>query len=206
MTIHEARHLLDPFPTFGLGTIRLFRPGFAQQSLARWKAAGRIIRVASGHYVFPGSVSDETDLFAIANSLYRPSYVSLETALSVHGLIPETIHSVTSVTTRKTRRVDSPVGSFSYRTLGTRLFFGYVRQEGRRHPCMIARPEKAILDFLYLNPSYDRPDALRELRIDPEAFSGLSQRRLDAYCRRFGKGSLEHRLRALEVVMSDAGT
>jgi predicted transcriptional regulator of viral defense system len=204
MTLQEARHLLNPFPTFGLGTIRFFQPGFAQQSLARWKAAGRIVPVAPGHYILPDSVSDETDLFAIANSVYNPSYVSLETALSIYGLIPETVHSVTSVATRKTRRVESPIGSFSYRSFRPDLFFGYVRCDGRRHPYLIARPEKAVLDFLYLNPSYDLPGALLELRLDPDAFAGLSRKRLDAYCRRFGQRSLARRLHALREVMRDA--
>ncbi len=204
MTLHEARIAMSPFPTFGLGTVRLFDPGFAQQSLARWKSAGRIVKVASGHYVFPGALEDETDLYAVANSLYRPSYVSLESALSVYGLIPETVRSVTSVSTRKTRRIMSPVGYFLVRSLRPDLYFGYLPVRGTKHSYLIARAEKALLDFLYLNPSFDRKEELRELRLDPEAFSRMSIRRLDSYCRRFGKSSLRVRLDSLLEVMNDA--
>ncbi|MDM7993075.1 MAG: hypothetical protein QUS11_07145 [Candidatus Fermentibacter sp.] len=204
MTIHEAKSALNSFPTFGLGTIRLFDPGFAQQSLSRWKSSGRIVMLAPGHYAFPDSLGDETDLYAAANSIYRPSYVSLESALSSFGLIPETVRIITSVCTRKTRRVDSPAGSFRYRSVSPDLFFGYLPINGTRHSYLMARPEKAILDFLYLNPSYNGPDELRELRIAPEAFALLSRRRLDSYCRRFGQASLQARLDALCEVMSDA--
>lgn len=205
MTIREAESALSRFPTFGLGTIRLFDPGFAQQSLSRWRASGRILMLSPGHYVFPDAIGDETDLYTVANSMYRPSYVSLESALSSYGLIPETVRSITSVSTRKTRRIDSPVGSFHYRAVKPDLFFGYLPVRGMRHSYLISRPEKAILDFLYLNTSYNRPDELRELRIAPEVFTRLSRRRLDSYCRRFGQASLRARLDALCEVMNDAG-
>lgn len=204
MTIHEAKNALKQFPTFGLGTIRLFDSGFAQQSLSRWSSSGRILMLAPGHYVFPDSIGDETDLYTVANSIYRPSYVSLESALSSYGLIPETVRSITSVSTRKTRRIDSPVGTFQYRSIRPDLLFGYLPHRGTKHSYLMARPEKAILDFLYLNTSYNRPDELRELRIAPEVFTRLSRKRLDSYCRRFGQASLQARLSALFEVMNDA--
>lgn len=204
MTIHEANSALSRFPTFGLGTIRLFDPRFAQQSLSRWKSSGRIVMLAPGRYVFPGAVVDETDLYAVANSMYRPSYVSLESALSSYGLIPETVRIITSVSTRKTRCIDSPVGTFQYRSIRPEFFFGYLPHGGTKHSFLMARPEKAVLDLLYLNPSYHRPDELRELRIAPEVFTRLSRKRLDSYCRRFGQASLRARLNALCEAMSDA--
>lgn len=205
MTVHEAKSALSPFPTFGLQTVRLFDPGFAQQSLARWRASGRILMLAPGHYVFPDSLVDETDLRAAANSIYRPSYVSLESALSSYGLIPETVRIITSVSTRKTRSIQTPTGSFRYRSVRPHLFFGYLTLKGTKHSYSMARPEKALLDFLYLNPSYSRPDELLELRIAPEVFARLSRKRLDSYCDRFGQASLRARLNALREVMDDAG-
>jgi predicted transcriptional regulator of viral defense system len=131
----------------------------------------------------------------IANKAYRPSYVSLETALSHYRLIPEHVYEVTSVSARRTYQITSPWGRLSYRTVSRRLIFGYAVTGDR---VRIATPEKALLDYLYLNPSLVAADDFASRRIDRDVcrdrlvenrlwgFLGrISQKRLADRTRRF---------------------
>ena len=86
-----------------------------------------------------------------ANLIYGPSYISLQFALSFHGLIPETAVQVTSVTFKKTRRYHTPLGDFIYRSVSFKYYpYGILRQgEALGAPYLIACPEKAVMDMLY---------------------------------------------------------
>src|SRR3989344_4847720 len=68
--------------------------------LHRYKKRGFILQIKRGLYVFPDVLPPDV---YIANKLYSPSYISLEFALSYHGVIPETVYEITSVTTKTTR-------------------------------------------------------------------------------------------------------
>lgn len=129
----------------------------------------------------------------IAASLYQPSYISLQTALSYYKMIPEKITAVTSVTARKTKTFENEEGLFSYRHLKKQAYFGFrqVRDEAG-YPYFIAEPEKALLDYLYLNLSAvgeDPVDYLREsLRLQNRSI--LNKRKLLGYAGRFGTKKL----------------
>ena len=119
--------------------------------LSHWAREGKVIRLKKGLYTlgedhrrFPLSA------LALADPLYRPSYVSLEWALSRHGLIPDAVGVITSVTPLKTARFRNTFGDFDYRHLAQPYFFGYSRQE-RPAPHYLATPEKALLDFIHLS-------------------------------------------------------
>ena len=90
-------------------------------------------------------------LFMIANAMLKPSYISLESALSVYGLIPETVYGITSVTSAHTARFDTDLGSFSYRHIKQELMFGYYVRTVGDDPCDMADMEKAVLDYLYFH-------------------------------------------------------
>jgi len=83
--------------------------------------------------------------------MYNPSYVSLESALSHYGLIPEGVFMVTSVTTRNTANHGTSLGTFNYKHIKNNLFFGYKLIQKQDLTYKIAEQEKAILDFLYFN-------------------------------------------------------
>jgi len=91
-------------------------------------ASGAIVRVKKGLYCFGEAFRKEPlSREYLANLIYGPSYVSLEYALSHHGLIPERVETVTSVTTRRSRDFDTPFGAFSYRMLnGPRYAVGAI--------------------------------------------------------------------------------
>ena len=84
-----------------------------------------------------------------ANKIYRPSYVSLETALSYYGLIPETVYAVTSVTPKPTREFVAFGIGFIYTRIKQKAFQGYTTKREGDTTTLIAEPEKALADYLY---------------------------------------------------------
>ncbi|MBK9234505.1 MAG: hypothetical protein IPO15_27725 [Anaerolineae bacterium] len=102
----------------------------------------------------------------MANRLVRGSYVSQQAALAHYGLIPEAAPVVTSVTTGRPGRWETPLGVYEYRHVKTGLFFGYRWTEispGQR--AFVAAPEKALLDLVHLHAGGDEPTYLAELRL-----------------------------------------
>src|SRR5512139_134130 len=76
---------------------------------------GAIIRVKKGIYVFgPKYARRPFSREILANMIYGPSCISLDFALHYHGLIPERVEAITSVTTGRSRRFTTPVGMFFY--------------------------------------------------------------------------------------------
>lgn len=182
MTYNQFRSAFADFTVISLDDIRAVEPGFDRRRLSEWQAKGYLLKIVKGRYVFAEMPLDERRLFEIAARIYRPSYVSLESALSHHGLIPENVYAVTAVSTRRTYRFDTPVGLFSYRTVKPGFFYGYGIGPGQAR---VALPEKAVLDLLYLDPGLTGPDdfASRRLnravfieRCDGETFTRLAAR------------------------------
>jgi hypothetical protein len=150
---------------------------------------GIIIRIKKGIYVFgPLYRRRPISREIIANLLYGPSYISLEYALQFHGLIPEAVETLTSVTTGRSRRFRTPIGSFTYRMIPLRAFrtgMDLVERE-KGLPFLMATPEKALADKLVAERGMDIRGlrAMREylydnLRIPPEEIRRLDPRRLE---------------------------
>ena len=109
--------------------------------------------------------------FEMAQHIYWPSYVSLESALSFHELIPEAIYNTTSVTTRRANVFENAFGRFEYHRLPKKNFFlGVVRTIENKHVFFVANPWKAITDYLFCyNKKWTTLIPLREsLRIEIE--------------------------------------
>ncbi|MBI2030038.1 hypothetical protein HYT05_00270 [Candidatus Kaiserbacteria bacterium] len=166
----DFKEKLKEFDIFSLSDIRKIDPAFAGARLTEWQSKGYIRKLRRGFYTFADRVPDESALFLIANRLYAPSYISLESALSHYGLIPEGVYAVTSVTSKKTARFATPLAEFSYRTVRPSLMFGYAMCEGSRGQYKIADMEKAVLDYLYLNPHIAREADFHEWRFDSAGF------------------------------------
>ncbi|GFP23824.1 hypothetical protein HKBW3S09_01289 [Candidatus Hakubella thermalkaliphila] len=104
--------------------------------------------------------------FLIANRMVRNSYVSCQSALAFYGLIPEYVPVITSVTTARPARWETPFGVLEFRHIKTDLLRGYRLSEvSAGQQAFVATPEKALLDLVYLHPGGDSPEYLRELRL-----------------------------------------
>ncbi len=202
--MNEFAELAKKLPVVSLADIRSTMPGLRQETLSRWNRSGKIIMVAPGYYVLPDETTDETDLFSIAGRLYTPSFVSLESALSFYRLIPDTVLSVTSVCTRKTRRINSPLCTFIYRSIQPQFFFGYEAKIGRNYSFLMASPERAVVDLLYLRRDISSAEDMRELRFDSEIFNELDPMKILDMAERFNKPWLTGKVQVLIEVMKNA--
>ncbi len=152
--------------------------------LARWVKDGRVIRICKGLYILAEPYRKcKIDVYFISNQIQSPSYVSLQSALAYYGLIPEYVPTVLSVTTGRPRIIQTPLGRFEFRHLKQTLFFGYDQTETAPGcQAFIAKPEKALLDLLYLTPGSDSEAWLKELRlqdterINPRTLNNLAQK------------------------------
>lgn len=113
----------------------------------RYTKRGFIVRVKRGLYAFADALPP--DLY-VANKLYEPSYISLESALSYHRVIPEIVYEITSVTPKSTRRFETLGKVFYYHTIKKAAFTGYNIAKQNGFSFIIAEPEKAFVDALYL--------------------------------------------------------
>jgi len=106
---------------------------------------------ASSYYVNDIKEKGFFDLYLkkLANFLRQPSYISLETALSYYGLIPEESFNITSITLKSTRFYKSNLATFFYRNIKKELFFGFDEKKAVFF-VKIATKAKALFDYLYL--------------------------------------------------------
>lgn len=121
--------------------------------LSQWQKKGFIIKLKRGLYILnENDRKIEPSRIFLANALYSPSYVSTTYAFGYYDLIPERVEDVTSITTKKTAKFTNHFGTFIYQHLKTNLFFGFKEiKDENGFPVHIAEPEKAMLDFIYLN-------------------------------------------------------
>jgi predicted transcriptional regulator of viral defense system len=191
----QLRHLLKDYTIFSLNDIRLLEPNFHRRRLNEWQEKGYIKKVVKEHYIFSDKSIDENVLFEIANRIYKPSYISLEAALSFYQFIPESVYGLTSVSTRRTYNFHTYLGNFSYRTLKPDLFFGYEMITYNGNVYKIAGPEKAVLDFIYLNPRLRADPDFESLRINHEIFfQVIDLDKLNSYSSKYSQKTLASRV------------
>ena len=92
----------------------------------------------------------------VANVLFGPSAVSLDFALSFYGLIPESVHEITSITTKRTKIFKTPIGVFSYKQIKKELFnIGLEIGTSKNGNFMIACKERSLCDKIYFTKGVD---------------------------------------------------
>lgn len=163
MTYDEFRVKFREYPVIFSKNVILTEKGDSQNTLNqlnRWTKKGLLVRLRKGMYLF--NARDQKvvpDPNHIANRLYEPSYVSLEYALNFYGIIPEAVSDITSVTTRKTNIFRNELGIFSYNHLKPSAFRGFEEMGPAVAPFFMARPEKAVADFVYFHLGNFKKDA-----------------------------------------------
>ncbi|MBI4350805.1 MAG: hypothetical protein HY550_05155 [Elusimicrobia bacterium] len=114
--------------------------------LIRYTRRGLLCRLKRGLYALRSAMPSK---WGIANRLYKPSYISLASALSYYGFIPESVYAVTSVTAKTTREFEADGTSYIYRTVKKDAFSGYKTIETGGETVLLAEKEKALADYLY---------------------------------------------------------
>ena len=115
---------------------------------------GYLVPIKRGLYIVsPQLTQTEPCIGLVANHLYSPSYVSLQFALRVYGLIPEYVHTITNITTCHSRKFENELGFFSYHSV-SRVYFalGITSRTEENSSYLIATPEKALVDTILFTP------------------------------------------------------
>ena len=184
--------------------------------ISEWLKEGALLHLRRGLYLAgPALHGGPACLPLLANHLYGPSYVSLDFALAWHGLIPEGVAEITSVTTKASRTVDNAVGRFSYRHLPLTYYrIGQsLGQSDEGLGYLIATPTKALCDRLVLDPRLQRLSRaamrdwlLEDLRLDADLLGELSlaemEQCMQARYKRRELGTLKATIEALQEATS----
>lgn len=184
---------------FSVHQVHAISPDFNRANWHQWQKSGYIVMLRRGWYAFADYLQQPDYARYFAGKIYAPSYISLHTALSFYGIIPEEVVEITSVTTQKTCRYENAFGQFSYQTVRPRLFWGFepkTMRDGKQY--MMATPEKAIIDLLYLYPQYSSVEDMRELRLDEDwMHDELNLARLKEFAERINSPILNKRIKLL---------
>ncbi|GGF49585.1 type IV toxin-antitoxin system AbiEi family antitoxin domain-containing protein [Echinicola rosea] len=190
------------FPVFSVKDIQKRFPDFDNRRLVEWQEKGYLLKVRRGYYCFTEQRKDEKFSYFLANAMYSPSYLSLESGLAFYNLIPEGVFITTSVTTRNTANHNTSIGIFDYRHINKRLFFGYRLLKEQSFTFKIAEPEKVVLDFFYLN-KIDSPEEMEELRLNEiQAKEIINFEKLDKYQRVFDSRVINKRMQLFKNMIN----
>jgi len=124
--------------------------------LQRLEKKNIIKRIENGKYLF--SFTEVSD-FEIANFLFSPSYISLESALSFYGILSQFPYTITSVTSKKSKRVVYEDKEYEFVHIESKYFYGFLKKD----KFLIASPEKALIDMLYFMAKKLRSISVEEL-------------------------------------------
>ena len=176
--------------------------GTPQTKIQRMVKNGSLVKIRRGLY----ETDPNVPAYLLAGVICSPSYISFSYALSHYGLIPERAETCTSATFGKNRSklFQTAFGNFSYRDIPKDAYpYGvYWKQEGD-YSYLIASPEKALCDMLYIKPPAGSLGALKEmlfsdLRIDESSFANLNKEKLLSLTDRFHTQNIKLLARLVE--------
>ena len=202
----EFQAKMGLFRVFSIADVEKQFPSMNPMNLVRWQSHGYILKLRNRWYAFNDAESHENLEWLAANLIYAPSYVSLHTALSWYNLIPEMVVPTTSVSTRKTNRFSTPIGDFDYHRIKPELFgFGYILENmdasrnKKSRKIMVATPQKAVLDFFYINSFYDTEKDMEDLRLNDTELANTLNKEFYQYLEMYESKALEHRIRLMTL-------
>lgn len=209
MRFHDFKKRIQTYPIFNSRMFFHLTDDVAllRRQVSEWIAKGYILQLKRGVYC----LSDEwrqtqfSRLF-LANQLYLPSYVSVESALSIYGMIPEEVATVTSISTKKTQHFENYFGCFNYLHIRSSLFADFIQQQDEfGNKFYIASKERALVDLFYYRTRhlkkidssiFEQSFRLQNVQdIDDEKIAGIARkfnvRRMDNITALFLKTKLE---------------
>lgn len=131
-----------------------------------------LLRIKKGTYI---STFNSPEDFELANALYVPSYISFESALSYYGILSQFPYSTTSVSPKKTKKITVEGKEYNYTQISRKLYWGF-RREGQ---IIIASPEKALLDMLYITSK-----GIRKVELDELDYSSINKKDFYKMCQK----------------------
>ena len=198
MRFIQTQNRLQKLKVFSTNDLLIVDPDFRLPTLYEWEKKGYVQKIRNKWYFFSDNPPTDLELYYVANKIYSPSYISMELALNHHGVIPEAVANITSVSTLKTKSFDTVLGVFRYNNIKNELFFGYEILEINDFNVKVATIEKALLDYFYLTPTLRKNEDLLELRLNLEILKeSLDKKEFIKYSEIFNNdrvSSLSHNL------------
>lgn len=137
----------EKLPLVNVGLLKNLTGLTNKQSLASFVDSlvkyGILEKAEKGKYLIRDNLGND---FLVANLLYKPSYVSLETALNLYGVLSQFPMEISSITTKRKRSKQIAGKLYVYYHIDPKFFWGFEKKED----ALIALPEKALLDNIYL--------------------------------------------------------
>ena len=169
-----------------------------RSGVARSLKSNDFLSLKRGLFLFSKKLRKETvSKLSIANKLYGPSYVSFESALSFHGLIPEAVYTTTSACfQRKNKSFSNDLGDFSFDYVPCDPFFMGVESRKEEGGVLIATALRALFDLIYIRrKNYNSiEDVERDLRIErgdlKDAVSKFSSSEIEALAKSYKKKNI----------------
>jgi predicted transcriptional regulator of viral defense system len=160
-------------PYFSKNDLDLKDYNIYNYQLTTWCKKGYLLKIKNNIYVFKNRMENLRSE-ELAGILYEPSYISLEFALNQYNIIPEIVFAITCITSTINRNFKNQMGQYIYKHVKSELFFGYKAVKTKNGYYYLAEPEKAILDYLYLNLSrINNISEFNELRFNIEEINEL---------------------------------
>jgi hypothetical protein len=147
-------------------------------------ASGEVVHVRRGLYCLAAKyLREKIDPLVLAQRIYGPSYVSLETALSYHGWIPEAVYTVTSTALERSREFATPLGQFSFARVPQKVFYTQVTRMEKLagESFLLASPLKALSDYVYVHRQDWRSahPVVESLRVEESALASVDAGAID---------------------------
>ena len=165
-------------------------------------ANGEVIHIRRGMYCLaPKYQKKSVNLYALAHHIYGPSYISLESALSWHGWIPEAVYTLTSVSFGKSKEFDTPLGLFSYNRVPQKVFFAGIERltDKTGDIFFMATPLKALSDYVYVNKKdwTGLEPIVNSLRVELEEVEDLTSSQFDSLLENYKSHRVQRFLKGL---------
>ena len=181
-TLTEKVFEYAPYGDFTTQDVATLFPGSENRRYSLVKraiASGEVLHICRGLYCLaPKYRKKNVNLYALAQHIYGPSYVSLESALSWHGWIPEAVYTLTSVSFGKAKAFNTPLGVFSYVPVPQKIFYTAVerRTDEEGNVFLMATPFKALADYVYVYKKdwTGLKPVTESLRVEPEEFESVT--------------------------------
>ena len=181
-TLTEKVFEYAPYGDFTTQDVATLFPGSENRRYSLVKRAianGEVIHICRGLYCLaPKYRKKNVNLYALAQHIYGPSYVSLESALSWHGWIPEAVYTLTSVSFGKAKAFNTPLGVFSYVPVPQKIFYTAVERmtDEEGNVFLMATPIKALTDYVYVYKKdwTGLKPVTESLRVEPEEFESIT--------------------------------
>ncbi len=198
---------LGPLKVFSREQAEQFFPKFDSRRLFEWKQKDYLYKLTNKWYCFTNISNTLGVQYLISNSLCKPSYISLESALWYYELIneaplidemPRLVHAITQ---HKTVMYNTPKGNYNYRKIKPSLFLGYNTIELYGIKIQIASKEKALVDFLYFNASLNSLSKLSSINWDSTQVELLNWKLVADFQKSFQSKALNRRVDLLKKLL-----